>query len=181
MKILITGRPGIGKTTIVRKVIDMCKKEGIKVGGMISYEVREGGRRVGFKILDVMNNIEGVLAWIGLKGRYRVGKYTVKIDDLNNIGVKAIREALEKADVVVIDEIGPMELYSDEFKKVVEEAFSSNKPVIATIHIKADRDPFARRIKQRKDVKLYVVTYYNRNRLPLEIFSQIKSYLSSRS
>ena len=177
MKILVTGRPGIGKTTLVRRVIELCRKEGIKVGGMISYEVRERGRRVGFKILDIMNNKEGILAWVGLPGTKRVGKYTVNLKDIKNIGVKALEKAIEQADVIVIDEIGPMELYSNEFKDAVEKAFKSNKVVLATIHIKADRDPFGRRIKSFPDVVLYTVTLGNRDKLPFEIFNKIKEHL----
>jgi len=176
MKILITGRPGIGKTTVVKRLIELCRNMGLKVGGMISYEVREHSRRVGFKILDIASNKEGILAWVGLPGSLRVGKYTVNIKDLNEIGVNAIRRAIEEDDIVVIDEIGPMELFSDYFKKIVEKAFNSKKIVIATIHIKADRYPFARKIKRRPDVKIFVVNLANRKFLHKEIFNLIKSY-----
>lgn len=177
IKVLITGRPGIGKTTVVKRVMEMCLKFGIKVGGMITYEMREEGRRVGFKVVDVLTRKEGILAKIGISGKFRIGKYTVNLRDLENVGVRAIREALSKADIVIIDEIGPMELFSEEFRKVVEEAFNSRKPVIATIHIKADRYPLCRRIKRFPNVKMYVINYSNRNFLPKMIFRELMNYL----
>ncbi|RLE75205.1 MAG: NTPase [Thermoprotei archaeon] len=176
-KILVTGRPGIGKTTVVRRVAELCSRAGLKAGGMVTYEVREGGRRVGFKILDLMTGEEGVLAWVGLPGRLRVGRYTVSLEGLEGVGVRAIRRALEGADVVIIDEIGPMELYSEEFKRAVEDALASDKPVVATIHVRADRYPFCRRVKSTPGVKVYTVTLSNRNALPRVIFSELSSLL----
>jgi len=177
IKILITGRPGIGKTTVVKKIMEMCSGAGLKVGGMITYEIREGGRRVGFKVIDVSIGREGTLARVGLSGRFRIGRYTVNLNDLEDVGVRAIRRALSDADVVVIDEIGPMELFSDEFKRAVEDAFNSEKPVIATIHIRADRYPLCRRIKRLSGVKVYVTSYSNRNALPRIIFDELMNFI----
>ena len=175
---LITGRPGIGKTTAIYKIADMLGKRGYVVGGMVTFEVRERGRRIGFKIRDLLENCEGWLAHVEFKSGPRVGKYTVNLDDLNNVGVQAILKAIEKADVICIDEIGPMELYSREFKEAVLKAFDSGKPVVATIHIRADRDPFARSIKRRKDAELYVLDLSNRNSVPSQICEKILSLLT---
>ena len=175
---LITGRPGIGKTTALHRIAEMLSKRGYSVGGMVTFEVRERGRRVGFKIRDILEGREGWLAHIGFKSGPRVGKYIVNLNDLNEIGVQAILSAVERADVVCIDEIGPMELYSREFKNAVLRAFDSGKPVVATIHIRADRDPFARSIKRREDVELYVLSLENRNRVPVQIFEKILALLA---
>ena len=173
IKVLVTGRPGIGKTTVVKRIMEMCSRSGFRVGGMITYEVRERGRRVGFKIVDVLTGREGVLAKVGIPGMFKIGRYTVNLSDLEDVGVRAIRRALSEADIVVIDEIGPMELFSEEFKKAVKEAFNSTKPVVATIHIKADRYPLCRRIKRLPNVKLYVTNYSNRDSLPKVIFREL--------
>lgn len=176
IKILVTGRPGIGKTTVVKKVAKMCSDIGLKVGGMITYEMREGGRRVGFKVVDILTNREGILAKVGFGGRYRIGKYIVDLNDLEEVGVGAIKRALAEADLIIIDEIGPMELFSEEFNRIVREAFNSEKPVVATIHIRADRYPLCREIKRLPNVKVYVTNYSNRNALPKIIFNDLMNW-----
>ncbi len=90
--------------------------------------------RKGFKLRDIRSFEEGVLAHVDQKSGPRVGKYRVNLDDLNSVGVGAIHNALKDCDLVIIDEIGPMELYSEDFVAAVKGAFSSKKDVIATIH-----------------------------------------------
>lgn len=175
--ILVTGRPGIGKTTCVRRVAELLLSRGVNVGGMITLEVRERGRRVGFQVIDVQRGLRGWLAKVGAPGRLRVGKYTVMLDDLERIGVAAIRDALENAHVVIIDEIGPMELYSEEFKKAVWDVLESPKPLLATIHVKADRYEFGRKILERKDVDVVTLTLENRENMPAVIAKKIANLL----
>ncbi len=170
---MITGRPGIGKTTAIKKVADLLRTRGVKVGGMITLEVRERGRRVGFKIVDLATGREGVLAWVGSSGGPRVGKYVVNLRDLEDVGVRAILDAIEFAEVVFCDEIGPMELHSDKFKEAIERALASDKQFVGTIHIRADRDPFCRYLKERYRLKIIELTLANRDRIPLEISSEI--------
>ena len=171
--LLITGRPGVGKTTCVIKVINLLKEKKIVVGGMISREVREEGRRTGFKVMDVLTGEEGYLARADVKGQPRVGRYKVELEDFERIGIKAIRRGLEEAQVIAIDEIGPMELYSESFKEIVKEAFNSNKVVLATIHYKAYTNPYCRALLSRGDVKRILLTLENREKAPAEIFSLI--------
>jgi nucleoside-triphosphatase len=87
--------------------VDALKAEGFSVGGMISREVREGNVRVGFEILDLTNSKHGWLAHVNQKNGPQVGKYHVNLDDLEEIGSKAIIDAAEKCDVVAVDEVGP--------------------------------------------------------------------------
>ncbi|MEM2795263.1 MAG: NTPase, partial [Thermofilaceae archaeon] len=131
--LLITGHPGVGKTTAVLKVTEELRKLGIHVGGFISREIRESGVRTGFVVVDLSTGEEAYLARVG-KGLPRIGKYVVLVGELERVGVKAIIKALEISDVIVIDEIGPMKLYSPLFRKAVVKALNSSKPVIATIH-----------------------------------------------
>ena len=107
---------------------------------MISREAREGNVRVGFEILDLTNGKHGWLAHVNQKSGPQVGKYHVNLADLENIGATAITQATEKCDVVAIDEIGPMELFSQKFKQAVVQALDSKKPVLAVVHGKA-QDP----------------------------------------
>ncbi|MCS4541046.1 MAG: NTPase [Euryarchaeota archaeon] len=170
--IVITGPPGIGKTSICQKVIESLKSKDFKVGGMLSSEVREKGSRVGFKILNISTNQEGWLAHINQKVGPQVSKYRVILEDIEKIGTKAIEKAIEEADVILIDELGPMELYCDSFKETAQRAFDSNKPVLATIHYRSTH-PFIKNIKERKDVELILIDLENREKLPEEIFKKL--------
>ena len=161
---LITGTPGAGKTTVLSKVIETLKAKGYSVGGMISREVRTCGTRVGFEVLDLGSGRRGWLAHTDQKQGPRVGRYRVNLEDLDNIGVDAIVKAIENLDIIVIDEIGPMELYSEKFKMAVKRAAESGKFVISTIHWKA-RDKLIMEVKAREDAEIYMVTYENRGNL----------------
>ena len=171
-KVLLTGRPGIGKTTAVLRIVNICRTRGIKVGGMVTVEVRVGGVRRGFKIIDVASGREGVLARVGSGLRPRIGKYVVNIGDLERVGVTAVLNALDSADLVVIDEIGPMELYSERFKNAVKRVFSSDRKAVATLHIRGRRYPIVRRLIE-EGVPVITITVENRRRVPEEVFRQL--------
>jgi len=166
--LLLTGPPSVGKTTVLMKVINALKEKGIHVGGMISREVREGGARVGFEILDLTSYKRGWLAHVNQKRGPQVGKYRVNIEDLNAIGAKAVTEAVEKCEVIAIDEVGPMELYSERFKEAVRKALESHKLVLAVVHWKA-QDTLINEAKKREDSKTTFVTLENRENLHKQI------------
>ena len=165
--VLITGKPGVGKSTLVRRLIELARSKGFKVGGLSTPEMRVGGRRVGFKLVDIATGDEGVLAKIGIRGPM-VSKYGVNLNDLRRVGVGAIKRAMMESDLIIIDEIGKMELFSEEFKQAVVEALNSEKPVVATIG-KFLRDPFVKEILSRKDVLLFEITVRNRDEILYEI------------
>ena len=152
--ILITGAPGTGKTTAISKVAEALKAQGYKTGGMTTREERQGELRVGFQILDLATQKQGWLAHVNQSGGPRVGKYGVSLVALDGIGASAIQEATKTADVIIIDEIGPMELSSQAFKQVVQQAMNSAKPVIATMHYRAT-DTFIKSIKRLPDADHY--------------------------
>jgi nucleoside-triphosphatase len=162
--LLLTGSPGVGKTTVLLKTVNALKDKGYRVGGMISREVREGGTRVGFEILDLNSSKVGWLAHVNQKSGPQVGKYRVNIADLNAIGAQAILDAAENCDVVAIDEIGPMELFSEKFKEAVRKAFESGKLVVAIAHWKA-KDKLIVEAKKVEDAEIITVTYENRETL----------------
>jgi nucleoside-triphosphatase len=166
--LLLTGVPGVGKTTVLIETVEALKAEGVSVGGMISREAREGNARVGFEIIDLTNGKHGWLAHVNQKSGPQVGKYHVNVQDLENIGVKAIMEAVEKCAVIAIDEIGPMELFSQKFKQAVKQALESKKLVLAVVHAKA-RDPLINEAKQRDDAETFTVTLASRDKLTEEL------------
>ena len=159
MNILLTGKPRIGKTTIIKKVVKDLKG----VGGFYTEEIRDGYRK-GFRIIT-LDGREGVLAHMGIKSRYRVGKYGVNIEDLENIAVKSVEESLDK-DIIVIDEIGKMEIFSEKFRNTLEKALDTGK-VLGTIMKKSNY--FADKVKSRKDVEIIPVEESNRDMLVREI------------
>ncbi len=165
--ILLTGSPGVGKTTLVRRVL-----EGIdaRVGGFYTEEIREQGKRVGFSI-RTFDGRTGVLAHVNQKGPHRVGRYGVNIEDLETIAAESVVSAVESDDLVVIDELGRMELFSALFQRVVMEALDSEKPVFGTIQ--ARRNSFLASVRSRDDVNVIEVTSANRDALVASVRNDV--------
>ncbi len=133
VNVFFTGPPGSGKSTVVKKIIVTLSDKGYRIGGIVSPEVRERGSRKGFLIKDLLTGDQDYMALAGLKTGVRVGKYGVLKENIERIGVKAIKEAVEGADVIVIDEVGKMELTVESFCEAIIEAIDSRKPVIGTV------------------------------------------------
>jgi len=134
MRFLISGPPASGKSTLVSKLVDFLRKNDIKVGGIVTPEIRENGVRVGFKVVDLMTLKENIFASISYKTNYKVGKYFVDVDLFENIAIPALEKAEGGSDVIVIDEIGKMELFSKKFEETVKRILNGPKPVLAAIH-----------------------------------------------
>ena len=169
--LLLTGAPGVGKTTVLTKTVDALKAKGISVGGMICREVREDGVRVGFEILDLSSSKRGWLAKVNGQSGPQVGKYHVNLGDIDKIGVAGIVQALENCSVITIDEIGPMELFSPKFKRAVIQAMESKKLVLAVVHGKA-KDPLVTQVKRKADAEFFNVTFSNREKLPEKLIQK---------
>jgi nucleoside-triphosphatase len=176
----VTGSPGVGKTTLLLRVVEALKVRGCTIGGMISREVRLYGTRVGFEILDLADSDKhGWLAHVNQKTGPQVGKYRVNLEDLNNVGVEAVLKAVRECDVVAIDEIGPMELFSEKFKRAVLEAVESGKLVIAVVHWKA-RDKLIEAVKKREDAEIFTVTLENRSELHKTVVKKAQEFLNGK-
>jgi nucleoside-triphosphatase len=160
---LLTGRPGTGKTSLIRLAVAGL---GDRVGGFYTEEIRSQGVRLGFRLVT-LDGQEAVLSHVDIKGSHRVGKYGVDIGALERVGVAALREAIAQRDIVVIDEIGKMELFSSEFKDAVREAIASAKRVLGTIMLKPH--PWADEIKNLPQVKLVELTRTNYYRVQEDI------------
>ncbi|MCE4620416.1 MAG: NTPase [Desulfurococcales archaeon] len=159
-----TGKPGVGKSTIVKGIVEEAKKLGCKAGGIVAPEVRLGGRRIGFRLIDVGRGVEGWLAKAGYPGP-RIGKYGVVVEDVERVGVPALEYALQDCDIVVIDEIGPMELAVPSLKEAIRRALESHKPLVGVVHrALRSRHPDMYRLVAGTG-RIILVTEDNRDRL----------------
>jgi nucleoside-triphosphatase len=172
VNLLITGLPGVGKSSLINKVIEEVRSRNRIVGGVITPEVRDKNIRRGFLIVNLLTGVQDFLAKVDMRSRYRIGKYGVINENIENIGVSAIQQAVEKADLIVIDEIGKMELFSSEFVVAVREAFDSSKPVLGTIG-KNVQHPFVDEVKKRDDVEILNLTRSNRDEVYQKVFTEI--------
>lgn len=175
--LLLTGSPGVGKTSVLLRIVESLKAKGYIVGGMVSREVRAGSGRVGFEILDLNTGKKGWLAHVAQKQGPMVGKYRVNIGDLEGIGVGAITNAVVSSDVVVMDEIGPMELCSQKFKEAVRKAAQSQTLLVGVVHWKA-QDSLITEIKGRDDAEVHLVTLENRESLHVLVLEEALDFLS---
>ncbi len=166
----------MGKTTVFSKAVAMLQAQGYSVGGVVSREVRENGVRVGFELADLAGGKRGWLANVNQKTGPQVGKYRVNLEDLENVGARAILDAVDNSDVVAIDEIGPMELFSEKFKEAATKALESGKPVIAVVHWRA-QDKLVMDAKKRADAEVFIVTVENRENLADSAASRIAGFL----
>ena len=140
-------------------------------GGFYTEEIRDDSMRTGFKIVT-LNGEEVVFAHVDFKSPDRVGKYGLDLSALERIGVGAVRKAIRAQRLVVIDEIGPMEIRSPIFRDAVTEALDSKLPVLATIFARSL--PFTNAIKSRPDATLIEVRVENRERLVSELLERIR-------
>ena len=170
---LLSGQPGCGKTTVIRKAL---AEAGTSAGGFYTEETRDRGARRGFRIVTV-DGVSSALADVAISSRYRVGKYGVNVDGMEEVAVPAIREAVRSRDIVVIDEIGKMELFSSSFRDAVIEALESGKKVVGTIMLASH--PWADEVKRRDDVHVATVTRENRGEVLEDLLLWIGSPTAS--
>ena len=163
--LLLTGKPGTGKTALIKEALARTK---VKGGGFYTEEIRTGGIRQGFRIVT-LDGQKAILAHVGISSPYQVSKYRVDTDSLNRVGVSALRQALKESDLIVIDEIGKMELLSPQFREVVMQAINSGQKVLGTIML--NPHPFADEIKRHPEVEPLLVTRDNSTKVMRKILN----------
>jgi nucleoside-triphosphatase len=162
--ILITGNPGVGKTTLIQRIISKLE---VSAGGFYTSEVRsENGKRWGFKIVS-LDGQEGVLASVDIVSQRKVSKYGVDVSVMDRVGTTAVQDAIQNSAIIVIDEIGRMELTSNQFRNAVLKALDSPKVVLGTVPIKPTN--FTDKIKKREYTKIIRLTRAN--------FSEVETHI----
>lgn len=161
MKLLLTGPPRVGKTTLVDQLAGDLRESGVPVRGFVTREIREHGRRVGF-VAEGIGGGSAILAHAGFHAGPRVGRYHVDVAALEEVAIPALTQAGED-EVVVIDELGQMELFSDAFVRAVRHLFERDMTILATVHVKPH--PVTDELKARADVEVVEVDQGNRTEL----------------
>jgi nucleoside-triphosphatase len=169
MRLLLTGNPGVGKTTVVRGIIERLKQ--VNCAGFYTEEKRQGGQRVGFSIIT-LDGSQGTLASVGRR-EPTVGRYSVHVEEFEVLVLPLLDPAITPADLYVIDEIGKMELFSPKFRSRIIDLLAEPAHLLATITKRGKG--FVEQIKSRNDVELIEVTRQNRDALPEAIARSIEA------
>ena len=159
---IVTGDPGVGKTTAVMHVAERLKQKGLNVGGVISREVRSNNVRIGFEFVDLTTNASATLSSTTGSGP-RMGKYIVDLDGCR-FAVKMLIDAIKNSDVIICDELGPMEFKSKEFVDCAKDMLELDKPVIVVVH-KRLQHPVIDQFRKKASF-LINVDLQNRNKVP---------------
>ncbi len=172
--LLITGNPGVGKTTLLVKLVERFRQ--YPVTGFYTEEIREGGERVGFRAVT-LDGSSAVFAHRDYQTdpHLRVGRYGVRPDVLETLVLPHLEPGRKNARLVFIDEIAKMELLSPKFKEQVWAVLDSLVPVIATISLKGTG--FVKHAKSRADTALATVTFKNRDVLGAQLCREIEALL----
>lgn len=167
-RFLITGPPGCGKTTLIKRIARSLNRP---ARGFFTEEIRERGKRAGFGIAS-FSGTKGILSHIDFRSPHKVGKYGVDLQAFEQIAVPEIVEALANRSLLLVDEIGKMELFSSRFKELIERVFQSEIPFVSTILFKSH--PFCDKLKKAEGVKLLFLSKSNN----ADIFEEIRKELS---
>lgn len=162
LRLAVTGRPGIGKTTFCLNVFDSLKDK-TSICGFITEEVREKGKRVGFKLKNLNTGEEAWLAKVGSDSPVKVGKYGVMVDAVDRFSRNM---DCQSSQMCIIDEIGPMELKSKQFIQLIEHLLSTNISCIFTVHQKS-RHKLVEKVK--KECELITLDESNRDSIVDEV------------
>ena len=168
-RLLLEGRPGIGKTTVARRLLNLLQETGKPVGGFTTAELRTGGRREGF-LVEAASGAHALLAHVDLPGPPRVGRYGVDLAAFDRVALPALRTP-RTGGVVIVDELGKMELASAAFRDAVMQLLERDVAVVATVH--QTRDRFTDALRRRPEIRVIRVTEATRDALPQQLMEYL--------
>ncbi|MCG3216459.1 MAG: hypothetical protein KAS63_07045 [Candidatus Heimdallarchaeota archaeon] len=158
--ILVTGLPRVGKTTLLVNIISEMDK---KVVGFVTKEVKENNMRIGFEIESFSGHKLMLASKKNRNSIHRIANYGVFVENIDTIvGHLLLELQKNEYDLIVIDEIGKMELFSKKFISFVEESLNKKK-VLGSIMLK--NNDFSRKIKERSDTIVFEITINNRDKI----------------
>ncbi|XP_035227496.1 cancer-related nucleoside-triphosphatase homolog isoform X2 [Stegodyphus dumicola] len=166
----------VGKTTVIKKSCELLNSKSLKYHGFFTEEIKRGRERVGFDVVTTEGN-RSTLARVSSsdqssRGLPKVGKYLVDVSSFEKLALPVFDSPVPS--VLILDEIGKMELFSHSFSEKTKKAFNEgNFKILATIPIAKKALPFVDELRNRKDCTLVQVTRENRNDLPSEIVEQL--------
>lgn len=163
MRIGISGPPGVGKTTLALKVADIARARGAVVGGFVTLEIREGGIRTGFDVISLRDSRRKPLARVG-EGEPRVGKYVVYLTACDFM--KSLLD-VRGADLLIVDEIGPMEAKCPSFLDGAKSALLKAPKALAVVHLR-----FVEMVK-RWGLDVIVLSEENRDRALDDVIARL--------
>jgi nucleoside-triphosphatase len=162
--LLLTGAPGVGKTTVIRRVSERLGSKGLR--GFYTEEIREGGERRGFRLVG-FDQTAHVIAHLGFPKTHAVGKYGVDVGALDDAA--RLLHPEPEARAYLVDEIGKMECFSDRFVTAMRALLSGEAPIVATVGARGGG--FIAEVKRLPACELWEVTAANRNDLPASIIA----------
>ncbi len=168
-KLFVTGDPGCGKTTLVRRVVERLRGR-VPMTGFLTEEVREAGRRVGFRGVT-LDGKEFLLAHVREEGVARVGPYGVVLEGLDTLGLASLRPGPETR-LVVLDEVGKMESFSPAFRETVEALLASPVAILGTVAVHGVG--FPKRVRQDPRIERIKMTRASRDGMVGEILRRLK-------
>jgi nucleoside-triphosphatase len=167
--VLLRGSPGVGKTTAVERLVELSRKREATVRGVFSPEIRDDGERVGFRITDVATGSSEVMAHVDYD-EPSVGRYGVDVSAVDKIAREAI--VADDADLIVVDEVAPMQTHSDTFVERVRAVLDSETPVVAVVQQESETG-FVGSVKERDDATVVRVTKENRDEFPDQLAESV--------
>lgn len=173
--LLLTGTPGIGKTTLIRRVAAQLAE--YRLGGFFTEEIREAGQRQGFRLVT-FNGEAGIMAHVNFDHRYRISKYGVDVSAIDHFAESALA-LVDEVDVYLIDEIGKMECFSSIFVTNVKALLNSSKPVVATVAKKGTG--LIEAAKRWSGSELWELTKLNRDARVTEVIKWLEAYYSTHT
>jgi nucleoside-triphosphatase len=173
-KILLTGPPRCGKSTLISKLINFCNESEIEIDGFLTPEVTEENKRIGFDIERITTTEKKRLARIGnFKTQHKLGRYHIFIEEFEVIITELVNLEFKDIKLIIVDEIGKMELFSEKFQTFIKLIFNSDVNIIATIGQNL-RHPLKDHLLNLPDVLLYTLTRENWQSLYLKFLNFIK-------
>ena len=171
--VLISGEPRVGKPTLLKKIVQMIGESNCI--GFYTEEVRNDFDRIGFDCVSLEGKRQRI-ADVDFKSDVRIGRYGIDVKAFEDFSLQTISDYSNKNKIIIIDEIGPIQLLSTKFKQQIDDILISANCVIGTIFY--DKHPDTDEIKRLPGVKIYSITSENRDTILENVFHEIQELLN---